>query len=367
MLNVSTQILFANYTNFTRNVGRKAEYQNIWEKAFQKIVISIAIPLSVIGIIGNVIIIYKLGFAKAKIRNQYETFLLVLGLADLICMAVTPNVMVYGTLTHFQSWHAGLIGCKIILSVLPMNVTVSQGLLILISYHRYEAVKKPLSSLVFTGKRVFIWSVICVLISLLLVFPYAYALELVDEPKHATKTCTIRGAMSKYTLAFTAINVSRDTVTTIVLIAIGNSTTRVLKKTNQGFAAKNSNQRWKNARIASTMRVKKLLKTVVIVFCLCTFPLDVYQLLLYVSFQLFGNIPVGHYTVLRNINTALLLLQASNSAANIFIYAKVHKDFKFQAINLREKLSFWIAHATPYSSRGTSEETVELPLVKLTP
>lgn len=366
MLNVSSQILFANYTNLTSEIGSKAQHFNLWEKVFGYIVISIAIPLSVMGVIGNVIIIYKLGFAKRGTRNQYETFLLVLGFADFICMAVTPNVMVYGTITHFQSWHAGIIGCKIILSVLPMNVTISQGLLILIAYHRYEAVKKPLSSFIFTGRRVFIWSIICVLASLLLVFPYAYALEMVDDPKHATKTCTIRGAMSKYTLAFTAINVSRDIVTTIVLVAIGNSTTRVLKKTNQGFAAKNSTQRWKNARIASTMRVRKLLKTVVVVFCLCTFPLDVYQLLLYVSFHIIGNIPVRLYTILRNINGGLFLLQASNSAANIFIYTKVHKDFKFHTSNSRDKSSFRTPHATPNASRRITEETVEIPLVNLT-
>ncbi|XP_065058465.1 neuropeptide receptor 15-like [Rhopilema esculentum] len=309
-----------------------------WNKVFEYFIVCVAIPLSIVGILGNIAILYKFAYVKSVSRTQYETLLLALSVADLVCMVVTPNVFAYGTITRFRSWHGGTAGCKFVLSVLPMNVTVTQGLLIIISFQRYRALTKPLSPFIFTKAKLIFWVGICLLSALVFVSPYAYSLEVVSEPTHATMTCTTPGEKSNYLLAFASINVARDIITTAILSVTGLFTTKALNDTIDGIATRNSNESWKNSRIMSTIRVRKLLRNMITVFCFCTLPLDFFQFALYVAFKILGPIEVKIYEVLRNINTVLFLLQASNSAANIFIYARTHEDFKSWSKKIRRRL-----------------------------
>ncbi len=114
---------FSNRTSASKNNATN------WHNIFDQIIAVLAIALAVIGVVGNSLIIYKFGYVKRNRRSKYESLLLVLGAADLICVAVVPIVFAYGTYTSFQSWELGIVGCKLVLTMLPMNITITQGMI----------------------------------------------------------------------------------------------------------------------------------------------------------------------------------------------------------------------------------------------
>ena len=125
-------------------------------KALDLVAVVIMCGIFLIGVIGNLMVIYIFGVKPGKSRKRFESFLLTLGVIDLISSIIVPFPFVYLTVTDYQVWHFGKLGCKIIPSFLQISVTVSQGVLIMISYERYQAIVHPLS-IRLTAKKIILW------------------------------------------------------------------------------------------------------------------------------------------------------------------------------------------------------------------
>ena len=104
------------------------------------------------GTLGNAYVIFVFGCNKNS-RTSYETLLLILVVVDLCCSIFSPSLFIYGTLTKYKQWHFGEFGCKVIPSIFSLNVSVSQGILIMISIERYRNITNPLRCKVLPQKR----------------------------------------------------------------------------------------------------------------------------------------------------------------------------------------------------------------------
>lgn len=278
------------------------------------------ILISVIGIVGNQVVIYVFGWKKRNSRRRFETLLLLLAICDFVASLVDPPAFIYAIATHFSQWHFGFIGCKLILSTGPANITISQGILVLISYERYRSVANPLGE---TLKKSFfiLWLICTLLLSIILVSPYTYSLEIVIDANYSMNTCAPSGTKLNAFYIFAIGNISRDLVASLSLVVLGVMTTRMMKQakilTHQTSSIKKRRQ--------NTTKATKMLVVVACVFTICIIPLDLFQVMVYSFFH--ADFIQEHYSSIVLCNTFLHILQMSNSASNIVVYSRMHTDF----------------------------------------
>ena len=282
----------------------------------------------ILGVFGNIFTICVISHIKKRPSSAYDLLVVFLSISDLICVIIVPAIFAYGTVTHFRSWVFGIIGCKVLLSVLPVNVTVSQGILILMSVDRLNIISKPFRRDGFSKNSVTLYVAVTIVIAVLLVSPRAYSLELHYNPVLATRTCNTPGSYNQLMLSYASINFTRDIISTIVLAASGRKLYSALS-TNSSNMAKFG---YMGSNYAVTMtyvkQTHKLLRLILIAFSICTIPLDAFQFSVYLYFQMNNTISSRAYFWIRSVNTVLYLLQTSNAVVNVFIYGTRHRDFK---------------------------------------
>ena len=282
----------------------------------------------ILGVSGNLFTVYVISVVKRRPSSAYDLLVIFLSISDLICVVIVPAIFAYGTITHFGSWVFGLIGCKVLLSVLPVNVTVSQGILILMSIDRYLSISKPFRRSGFSKQSATLYVILTIVIAVLLVSPRAYSLELNYDPSLATRTCTSPGSNNRLMLSYASINFTRDIISTVVLAASGRKLYEALT-TNSSNMAKYG---YMGSNFAVAMsyvkQTHRLLRLILIAFSICTIPLDAFQFCVYLYFQFGTTISSEVYVWIRSVNTVLYLCQTSNAVVNVFIYGTRHRDFK---------------------------------------
>ena len=285
--------------------------------------------LFVIGVCGNLFTIAILGFVKKGPSTAYDLMLISLSVSDLICVIVVPAMFAYGTLTNFQRWDFGMVGCKVLLSVLPINVTISQCILILMSVDRYRVISKPFARSGITKSRTIVCVISFVFLGALLAGPKFHALEFHSVEGSSMKICSPAGRKNLYTLSYALTNFIRDIVSTAIIGVTGRKIGRELV-TNSNNLAKHGYMGTKMAnRLDHVNSTRRMLRLMLIVFSVCTFPLDAFQLCFYIALQVDGaSVNAQVYAWLRSINTVLYFLQTSNAAVNVFIYGARHRDFR---------------------------------------
>ena len=284
--------------------------------------------LFVLGVSGNLFTIYVLSFVKKTHLSAYDLMIVLLSISDLICAFIVPSMFGYGTITHFRRWDFGLIGCKILLSVLSINVTISQGILILMSTDRYLAIAKPFQRKVFSKKNAALYVLLAVLFAMLLATPKAYALELHYNRELSMETCNTPGSKNHLMLGYAAINLTRDIISTIVFAATGRKIYEALITNSSNMAQHGCMGTNIAVNISYVKQTHKMLRLMLIVFSICTIPLDAFQFCVYVYFQVQLVIRSDVYYWIRSINTVLYLCQTSNAVVNVFIYGTRHRDFQ---------------------------------------
>ena len=274
--------------------------------------ISLSIILG-IGTLGNQIVVYIFGWKKRRRRKPFESLLLILAIFDIFESIVTPSAFIYATATHFQKWHFGYAGCKVLLSFGPANITISQGILVLISYERYRMIANPYAKKM-PKDYICIWLICTTFVSILLVAPYTYSLEVVSDTFYHVHTCTPSPKKFNAFYINSVGNTIRDFAASISMAILGKLTVKKLIQNSRHFRASKGN----------IAKPRKMLLVVICVFSLCVIPLDMFQVIVY---SLYQDLDVKHWDGIILGNTCLHILQMSNSAANIFIYSKMHKDF----------------------------------------
>ncbi len=291
--------------------------------------VAFAVLIAVLGICGNLIVIFVLKFRIQGPLSAYDTILLYLAANDLFCASVVPAVFVYGTLTEFRQWLTDEVGCKIVMSIMPVSISISQGLLIVISVERFKAITKPLQRQNLGHKmiaKVFVGIFLC---GILLVLPGAYSYSIVVDEVYKTKTCTSPGSKRPFMLAFSAINLTKDLVCTFILAFSSHLISKEMQENARTQERLNASQPGHRSQLELSKLRSKMLRNIVAGFSICAVPLDAFQLCVYVSFQLLqSKITTVEYVWIRSINTVLYLLQVSSVVVNIFIYNRKYAPFR---------------------------------------
>ena len=306
-----------------------------------------------VGVIGNLLVLYVFVWKKRRTRSRFETLLIPLALTDFFTSLITPVVFTYGTLTHYRRWDFGQFGCKILSSFFPVSITISQSILVLISYERYKAVMTPFEMKL---KKMFIrlWIALTIFASLLLVSPYTDTLEIVVDYTYDIYTC-IPNNEKYYQLYFYSVgNTVRDFSATVAMVILGFKTSRYIKNRVEGI----TDQRSKSKRLLCAGKARKMLVVVVCCFSLCVFPLDLFQAITY-TLYITKTIPsIEAYNLLLQANTYLTVLQIANSATNILIYSKMHNDFRRVICRKVNKRSFFSQYSVIRLRTRSSESSV---------
>ena len=276
----------------------------------------------VVGTFGNLLVVYVFGWKKRKRRRPFALLLLILGIVDFLASFLIPTLFIYGTVTFYQHWHFGFYGCKIIQSIFPMTITISQGTLVLISYERYRVITNPFRRQL-SKPFIFVWLTILLVLSMLIVSPYTKSLKIIVDDTYSLNTCMPTGANQPELFIFSIANILRDISSTIVLVTFGILSRRVMNVDDDSLVSSyRVNRKAQNAR-----KARKMLIIVALVFTVCVVPLDLFQLIIYSLFQADPKTIGDHYKFIMSCNTFLTTIQICNSATNVIIYSKMHKDF----------------------------------------
>ena len=290
-------------------------------EVFDIFIIAMLVFVMVIGVTGNTVVIYVFGISRRK--KRFDRFLLALGILDFLSSILIPLTFLYLTATRYKRWDFGEIGCKVIPTLLQITVSVTQGVLIMISYERYHSIVNPFQEKV---SHFMLITLFCTVLSLsiILAVPYMMTFHILVNFDHGIKTCTPDGSKTKLLMAASSLQLTRDVIAISFMEFFRQRISKSLLKTQ-------SHSSWDCKR--ETQKGRKILFIVIIVFSSLTLPLDIFQFIFYL-FVNFSTTTLNSktYEVFITVNTILNLIQMSNSVVNVFIYSRMHKNF-----NLKQK------------------------------
>ena len=303
--------------------------------SFDLLVVIILAVLMTIGVIGNTCVIYILrkdigkkrkpsatttslitSYATpSRSKSWFESRLVVLASVDLLSSCFVPSLFIYGTAHSFREWHFGSIGCKLFVSLFPFTVSMSQGILVCISYERYFIIKSKTKRK--PPIRVYFWLTGVVIIAGLLVSPYTYSLDLVRN--------TCRSVNKRLHMIYVLGNVTRDLASAILVFIFSVKTVNLLQQSDQRMknsSNKNPKSPGSQLRQQISTRVTRIFSTILVLFSVCVIPVDLFQCsFLFFPRYMMGGIGKRQIFV---VNTLLATLQICNSVINVFIYSGGH-------------------------------------------
>ncbi|XP_066913717.1 neuropeptide Y receptor type 6-like [Clytia hemisphaerica] len=287
---------------------------------FNLVTMSLLVAIMIIGCFGNSVIIYVFAYKRREQIKRFERFLLLLAVVDLTASLVIPSSFFYLTATDFRRWDFGETGCRIIPSLLQMSITISHGVLILISYERYHTLVKPFNPRI--GRPIIlVWLLFFVFLSIGLMFPYMKTLTIIVNEHYQIKTCMPDAQRISLLMLSSSLQVLRD-IFAIGIMAILN------QRMNHALTKQQRDLTWKREKMSRKGRA--LLRRVIVIFSGLTLPVDIFQAVFYSL--VFAGVPLSKtsFKVLSHINTLLNILQMGNSMVNIFIYSRMHDMFQLQ-------------------------------------
>ncbi|KAG8557838.1 hypothetical protein GDO81_016743 [Engystomops pustulosus] len=120
--------------------------------AFQYFNFVMSIVICLVGLVGNAIVIFFIGFVMKNHKSKY--WFLNLAIADAFCILTLP---LHATATLEGSWTMGPHVCKLFLFSLCTNMYASVFILIALNIARVLSVAKPMFHLKFMSRRVSFW------------------------------------------------------------------------------------------------------------------------------------------------------------------------------------------------------------------
>ena len=269
---------------------------------FDIFIIAMLVFVMLMGVSGNTLVIYVFGISKKK--KRFERFLLTLAVLDFLSSILIPLTFLYLTATRFRRWDFGEVGCKIIPTFLRITVSVSQGVLIMISYERYHSIVKPFQQKISNFKLIIFFCTV-LLVSVILAVPYMMTFHILVSYDYGIKTCIPDARKHKTLIVAASLLLIRDIFAISSMEFFRNRIYHSLMK-KQRHSSWNCKQ--------GSQKGRKILFMVIVVFSALTLPLDIFQFIFYM-FANFANstLLAGTYDVLVMVNTILNLIQMSNS------------------------------------------------------
>ena len=279
----------------------------------------------IVGVIGNAHVCFVFGFKKSRGRTTTESLILYLGIVDLLASIFNPPLHVYWTATKHSVWHFGLIGCKIIPIIGPIMTCASAGILCLIAVDRFAVIVLP-----FRGQlsRVTVSraTIATLVLSTLMYIHYSYALTIDDF----LGVCMIEDISA---LSYMLPNIT-SIILKLLLFSLVFIVTNVMifvsleKQTN-----KLTLQKVRIKRLKENKRTMGVLHRMGLVFVVLIYPREIFQL--YINFSWIIDMDGSDLTSdVLNINSWLFIMHASNSCANVFIYAHMHNIYRTQFLKI---------------------------------
>ena len=124
----------------------------------------------VIGVAGNSLVIYVFA-RKQQRRSPMELMIIYLAITDLVASIINPFLYIYWHLTKFEQWHFGSFCCTLFPLLTTVSVTMSLGLILLITVERCKVITNPFNG-VFNKKHVHYMVFLVLCISVLNELPY---------------------------------------------------------------------------------------------------------------------------------------------------------------------------------------------------
>lgn len=269
-----------------------------------------------IGVLGNSFIIYVFGIKRKKVLSKVEVSILLLAVADLIASIGNPLMFIYYTVTNYQRWDFGEVGCKTLPVLGPVATCWSQGIILIMAIDRDRLIVSPLRRQ-FT-KRTICWAVLFAAIYAIASY-FDYIWHVTSHGKHCMtpNPSNLDNVIPRvFSLLLTDL---------IFLIAFLVTVPRILmtlRKKDLVFKGK--------ARIDHKNKNKRAVRIILamaVAFVICIYPRDLLQ----VSFHLTELFPVRilpDNEVANVVNASLKLLHAGNSCINILIYSVLNNKVK---------------------------------------
>ena len=341
----------------------------------------------IIGVLGNSMVIYVFLW-KHKKRSPMELIIVYLAVSDLVASIMNPFLYIYLNLTGFEQWHFGRFCCTLFPVLTTLSVTVSLGLILLITIERCRVIVNPFNGL-FNKKHVRYMVLVVVCLSVLNELPYlthqtiqpvatvkynciktdGYADDQV-QTQYIRKTDYVEHcdtAKASYYINTTSRSYNTNTKISSLsgghlfclkescyqrkfcspkptkVYALTRSLTIILRdfifvvvfiSCNCAIYAKLMDPEHRAILESSNScarldprRTLKMLMALALVFAVLVLPKDLYTTTYTLSFYA-GKTIITDGVKAQDINTSLKLLQSFNSIANIFIYDKLHTSFK---------------------------------------
>ena len=135
----------------------------------ENFIITIFMLIFLIGVAGNSLVIYI--FVRKQRRSSMELMIIYLAITDLVASIMNPFLYIYWHLTEFEQWHFGSFCCTLFPLLTTVSVTMSLGLILLITIERCRIITNPFNGL-FNKMHVHYMVLLVLCISVLNELPY---------------------------------------------------------------------------------------------------------------------------------------------------------------------------------------------------
>ncbi|XP_066920961.1 neuropeptide Y receptor type 1-like [Clytia hemisphaerica] len=334
----------------------------------------------VTGVIGNSLVIYIFKHRQRRITTPMELIIIYLAVTDLIASVFNSLLYIYLHITSFSHWDFGPFMCVLLPSITTVSVSMSLGLIILITIERCRVLSNPFDGM-FDKKHVHYMVAFVFIISIANEIPYIKDLHITHRGV-ATYKCVKSNLAASYTqkkgiefktfpescnknktlqsFEHTLSTYDETTLFSCVLQSC-HEVDKCMPRSTQEYmkgrlitlvirdvlfisvftvcnlfiyqALKGDDEREKilkqsginHTRINPTKMCIMIL-ALAIVFAVLVLPKDIYHIVYLARLLNKDHSISGEKAV--DINSALKLLQSFNCVANVFIYARLHGSFR---------------------------------------
>ena len=275
-MNISNLFVFSTAGTFNQtNITTTAPDATCSIKTDDMILVICYSFVFVIGVTGNslVFLVFRPSWKHGTTIN-----LLIMYLAIFDCLAsiFSPFVFSYWLLTCNQTWHFGIVGCKILPTLSRIFTDISIGVILIMAIDRCRVILMPLKEKLSRGK-IHVAVSVSLFMSVVYEWYYISALYINSDGE----CVVLRASDPKFSYPLVVLTILRNatfiTIFSITTVAIYS---KISKSNNARLLRTNSCR-----RRAQSVRVVKMLVVMAVVFAVSVMPRDILHLAYTISWM----------------------------------------------------------------------------------
>lgn len=318
------------------NANRKYDWMDIF-------LLTAFSTVFIVGVIGNLLVCHFFRCTTTKQKTGTGRLIFYLAITDLLASIINPALYAYWQITNRRAWHFGIVGCKILPMLAKCSITISQGIILLITIERCIVISRPFQPHRYKGLYIHLALASIVCLSVACEIPL-----MVYSKISPGSTCGVQNLLVDWFFyPSIVVYTSRDIIFLVTFV----TTTLLIYKELYNKEHLNTLKQQKD--FAKNRKIVKLLIIIATVFTVLVFPREVLHIVYMMSWKFGEGIPFSD--TLRNLNALLKVLHMCNSACNVFIYAGLHGKFQHKLLSLIYKL-FGKEYTRSLSSSESQED-----------